>query len=105
MKKQIWHKENARKIPKYLHYLHNSGQKCLVCGSNCIELHHVKTKHNRLKDDSHIIPLCPDHHRGPEFSAHDTPAAFRARYSDEHLLQVAAVLFAEYEKYDIICQK
>jgi len=56
---------------------------CLICGSPA-ELHHART--DQIKDDYLIIPLCPDHHRGP-YSIHGDQRQFeKMEGSQLHLL-------------------
>lgn len=77
--------------------MHHSGKACIVCQSKTIELHHLKTKQLRTKDDRRVIPLCHEHHRGAEFSVHGTPTYFAQKYSMTFLLQTAANFYFEYE--------
>ena len=89
-------KEKVFKEKKYLSYMHNSGKACLVCNSSNIELHHVKTKIKTDRDDSLIVPLCPEHHRG-KFSPHGFDLkSFYECYSIEYLLEKAKEFYDQY---------
>jgi hypothetical protein len=65
---------------------------CLVCGAWPVEVHHV----GKPRNDLHVAPLCPPHHRrefGPG-AYHYSPRAFRAAHGDDQaiLARVAAML-------------
>lgn len=58
----------------YYDYLHNSGQKCAICGSNLIEIHHI-TDIKRIPDEprrvwNRVITLCPEHHKNGKDGIH-----------------------------------
>ena len=80
---------------EYLRWVH--GRPCLVCGK-AGEVHHHPYKSHPGWDDRLVVPLCPDHHRGPagiHGLAHD---GFRSTYGYD-LLQETRKLRAEYEGY------
>lgn len=55
------------------------GNKCEVCGSSQINVHHIFTRANRAVrwDVENACILCPLHHTfDSKFSAHGAPAAF-----------------------------
>jgi len=90
-------KPKAYKDKNYLSYMHNSGKTCLVCGSNNIELHHVKTKILTDRDDSRIVPLCPNHHRG-KYSPHGFDLKqFYEDYPLDYLLKESKRHYDEYK--------
>ncbi len=89
-------KPEVYKNKKYLNHMHNSGKTCVVCGKRDIELHHIKTKSNTDRDDSKIVPLCVEHHRG-KYSPHGFDSSeFYEQYSKEMLLELAEEFFNEY---------
>ena len=51
----------------YYKYLHNSNQKCVICGSNIVEIHHItdlkKLPNLPRRSWNRVVTLCPDHHR------------------------------------------
>ena len=58
----------------YYDYLHNSGQKCVVCGSSSIEIHHI-TDIKRIPYEprrvwNRVITLCPEHHKNCKDGIH-----------------------------------
>jgi hypothetical protein len=90
-------KPKAFKDKAYLAYMHNSGKKCLVCGSCNIELHHIKTKTMTDRADNRIVPLCPEHHRGT-FSPHGFNSnEFYEAHTKEFLLEEAERFYNEYQ--------
>ena len=90
-------KPKAYKNKKYLSYMHNSGKVCFVCGDCNIELHHIKDKDILGRDDSKIIPLCPEHHRG-RFSPHGADAKEFYEDHDKVILLLHAIrYFNEFE--------
>lgn len=92
-------KPQAHKEPKYTEYLHENKQPpCFVCNIQVgIQMHHVKEHSNDLRNDNEQIPLCYNHHKGTEFSAHETPTAFREAYPIELQLAYAKTLYKEYK--------
>ena len=89
-------KPKAYKNKDYLSYMHNSDKSCVICGCREIELHHIKTKTQTNRDDSKIVPLCSEHHRG-KFAPHGfDSSAFYEQYSKEQLLEWAEEFFNEY---------
>ena len=58
---------------------HQRWKSCAVCGSPAVEIHHLipKNGHSATRTElDNAIPLCEDHHKGSDFSAHGTPEAF-----------------------------
>lgn len=53
---------------------------CLICGDQA-ELHHPREGQGMAQraDDWSVVPLCADHHRGPE-GWHGDRATFRMRH-------------------------
>jgi hypothetical protein len=91
-KKTTWNKTPKRVIDiDYLIWL--AHKPCIVCGSCDVEIHHVKTKTLKQRDDDRTVPLCPEHHRG-NGSVHKNPQM----HDKELLLKVAARFRAEYEE-------
>lgn len=64
---------------------------CIVCGDPA-SLHHIRSGQgmSQRAPDLLVIPLCPLHHQNGTTmaapSVHGAPAAFRAKYGDEHAL-------------------
>jgi hypothetical protein len=59
---------------------------CVVCGSNQIELHHVKPKgfsNGGRGTVRNLIPLCPEHHRGKEGVHNDKRLMQKLQYEQE----------------------
>ena len=97
--KVFWHKpEKVYKDPEYLRWVHEN-QKCLVCGSNDIELHHCKDKSIKGRDDRYVLALCPNHHRCSELSPHGTPKLFKERYPISAQIQTAHQLYETYKEF------
>ena len=68
---------------------------CLVCGSERIEIHHVR-RFGEKRDHFKTCPLCPLHHRGAEGIHHIGKKAFERRYmSQDELLQRTEQLLQE----------
>ena len=89
-------KPTAFKDKDYLSYMHNSDKACVVCGSREIELHHIKTKTQTMRNDNEIVPLCMNHHRG-NFAPHGFDSAeFYKEYPKEFLLELAEQFYSEY---------
>lgn len=77
--------------------MHSIGNTCLVCGSHHIELHHLKDRDILGRDDSKIVCLCPEHHRG-KLSPHGFDAKkFYEEYPKEMLLKIANESFKEFK--------
>ena len=76
-------KRDGRECKERLEVLHKSPFRCAVCGGTP-EVHHVRTKGNRSKDDFRTIPLCQKHHsaQGSKYSVHGTPAEFAEHYGE-----------------------
>lgn len=67
-------KEKDNLSNDYYKYLHSSGQKCVICGCDCIEIHHI-TDIKRLKDEprrvwNRVVTLCPEHHKNGKNGIH-----------------------------------
>lgn len=91
-------KPKAFKDKEYLSYMHNSDKTCVICGSREIELHHINPADEPRRCDSHIVPLCPQHHRG-NFAPHGFDSAdFYKDYPKELLLQWAEEFYSEYKE-------
>lgn len=89
-------KPKVYKNKAYLEFLHNGENSCVVCGSREIELHHIKTKIQTDRDDSKVIPLCSEHHRG-KYSPHGfDSSSFYEQSSKELLLEWSEEFFNEY---------
>ncbi|MDX5416057.1 MAG: hypothetical protein LPK88_07025 [Alphaproteobacteria bacterium] len=58
---------------------------CVICGSRPVEVHHVICGRygQRRATDEDTIPLCYNHHRGPE-GIHTIRAEWVARYGEDH---------------------
>ncbi len=80
-------------IIDFMRYLHS--QQCVVegCCDMNIEAHHVFGR-QPYRFDNLCVPLCPDHHRGSEFSWHEgNVRKFRKEYNKERLADLANNLF------------
>jgi len=89
-------KPKPYKNKAFLEYMHNSGKSCVIYGKRYIELHHIRTKSQTNRDDSKIVPLCVEHHRG-KFAPHGFySSSFYEQYPKELLLQWAEEFFNEF---------
>jgi len=89
-------KPKAFKCKAYLEYMHNSGKHCVICGNTNIELHHIKTKTQTMRNDNEVVPLCDEHHRG-KFSPHGFDSSkFYEQYPKDLLLEWAEDFYKEY---------
>lgn len=86
----------------YYDYLHNSGQKCVVCGSSSIEIHHI-TDIKRIPDElrrvwNRVITLCPEHHKNGKHGIHIlSKDEFYSRVmSFKELMEKSLELYQEY---------
>jgi hypothetical protein len=99
--KKITHKlikPKAYKNKDYLNYMHNSGNACIICFYPNIELHHLKDRIILGRDDSKVVPLCPEHHRG-KYSPHGANSKeFYEECPKEWLLQIAEEFYEEYNE-------
>jgi hypothetical protein len=96
-------KKKARKkkdgdiiILEFMEWLHT--KRCVVhgCQNASIEAHHVLGRQPRRYDNL-CVPLCPEHHRGSEYSWHEgNVKKFRADYSREKLADMSIKLFHEW---------
>lgn len=68
-----WNKGETFNHKDYFNYLHNSNQKCVICGSPYIEIHHI-TDVARIKgkrrDHKRVVTLCKNHHKDSKFGIH-----------------------------------
>jgi len=103
LNKKIKHnriKPKAKKLPKYLKWLHNQNDiVCFVCGKqNKLEAHHVKQTSSDERDDSKILMLCGEecHRNGRILSAHGTPKKFRETFSMQQQFKYAENLHNRY---------
>lgn len=67
IKKKINRTPEREEEKSFLSWLHNSNQRCVICGNNKIEVHHI-TDIKRIKDEprrrwNRVVCLCVDHHR------------------------------------------
>ncbi len=68
----------------------------MVCQDSQIELHHIKTKVLREKNDHLVIPLCVNHHRGI-YSPHGKDVQkFNDNYSALALIEIATYIYIRY---------
>ena len=89
-------KPTVFKDKAYLSYMHNSEKTCVIyCDCN-IELHHLKDRNILGRDDSKVVPLCPEHHRG-RYSPHGADAKeFYDKNTKMWLLVVAEEFYKEF---------
>lgn len=86
----------------YYHYLHSSYQKCVVCGSSFIEIHHI-TDIKRIPDEprrvwNRVITLCPEHHKNGIGGIHilSKDEFYNRVMSFEELMEKSFDLYQEY---------
>ena len=66
-------KEDPFDKKAYFNYLHNSDQRCIICNSSNIELHHITDLKNikgARRDDKRLVILCKNHHKESKFGIH-----------------------------------
>ena len=84
---------------KYLSWLHESGQSCMICNVEIgLEAHHVKRDSTDKRSDDSCLILCWEHHHGTELSPHGTPKLFREMYPIEWQKNEANKLYNQYKK-------
>jgi len=105
LSKKVNHKRlkpKAKKLPKYLEWLHNQNDiVCFSCGKqNGLEVHHVKETSTDERDDSKVLMLCGEecHRNGMKLSPHSTPVAWRRVYPIQMQLDYASDLFRRYKQ-------
>ena len=89
----------------YYEYLHNSNQKCVICGDISIEIHHI-TDIKRLLNEprrawNRVVTLCPAHHKNSKDGIHIlSKEEFYSRVmSFEKLIENSARLYKEYLEF------
>ncbi len=67
-----------------------AGLPCVLCGTTPVELHHIREGQGAAQraQDTLVLPLCPEHHRGATGFHGLGERAFNRRYktSELHLL-------------------
>ena len=81
----------------YLQWLKDRVIPCEICGVRITEMHHIKRNSSDLKDDTKMLSLCPEHHRGSILSPHGTPNKFREVLSIFEQLQISQVYYEQYK--------
>lgn len=68
---------------------------CCICGDPA-EVHHVRTKANRKRDNMRVIPLCPEHHRtgGKGVAVHAGKKSWKTAFglADEDVLHLVSTI-------------
>lgn len=89
----------------YYNYLHNSNQKCVICGCISIEIHHItdiKTLPNEPRRVwNRVVTLCPAHHKNSKDAIHIlSKKEFYSRVmSFEKLMENSDRLYKEYLEF------
>lgn len=94
-------KEKDELSNDYYSYLHSSNQKCVVCGSNSIEIHHItdiKRIPGKRRVWNRVITLCPEHHKNSKEAIHalSKDAFYDKIMSFEKLMEHSDRLYCEY---------
>lgn len=86
----------------YYEYLHNSNQKCVVCESSLIEIHHI-TDIKRIPNEprrawNRVVTLCPTHHKNGKNGIHilSKDEFYNRVMSFEELIKKSFELYQEY---------
>ena len=89
----------------YYEYLHNSNQKCVICGDISIEIHHI-TDIKRLPIEprrywNRVVTLCPSHHKNSKDGIHilSKEEFYNKVMSFEKLIENSARLYEEYLEF------
>lgn len=85
----------------YYEYLHNSNQKCVVCGDISIEIHHItdiKRIEGKRREWNRVVTLCPYHHKNGLDGIHILPKKefYDRVMSLEELIKKSLELYQEY---------
>lgn len=85
----------------YYKYLHESNQTCIICGSNCIEIHHItdiKRIPGKRREWNRVVALCPEHHKNGKDGIHilSKEEFYDKVMSLEKLLENSDRLYQEY---------
>lgn len=85
----------------YYTYLHESNQKCVVCGNNSIEIHHItdiKRISGKRREWNRVITLCPEHHKNGKDGIHilSKDEFYDRVMSFEKLMEKSLDLYREY---------
>lgn len=94
-------KEKNELSNDYYNYLHNSNQKCVVCGSNSIEIHHItdiKRISGKRREWNRVVTLCPEHHKNNKDAIHilSKNEFYDRIMSFEKLMEYSRGLYQEY---------
>ena len=86
----------------YYDYLHNSNQKCVVCGNFSIEIHHI-TDIKRIPNEprrvwNRVVTLCPEHHKNGKDAIHflSKDMFYASVMSFEELMKKSLEAYQEY---------
>ena len=87
----------------YFNYLHNSNQKCVICGGYNIEIHHITDVHKikgDRRDHKRVVTLCKNHHKESKFGIHNMSKEdfYENVMSLESLLFHSSELLEEYKR-------
>lgn len=88
----------------YYEYLHNSNQRCVVCGDVSIEIHHItdiKRIPGKRREWNRVVTLCPNHHKNGKDGIHIlSKDEFYSRVmSFEKLMENSNRLYQEYLEF------
>lgn len=94
-------KEKDELSNDYYKYLHSSNQKCVVCGSNLIEIHHItdiKRIPGKRRSWNRVVTLCPEHHKNGKEGIHilSKDRFYDEVMSFEKLMEHSDRLYQEY---------
>lgn len=95
-------KEKSDFSNDYYKYLHNSNQKCVVCGGNCDAIHHltdIKRIPGKRREWNRVVTLCNNHH--DNYSNESIHVLSREDFYDkimslDDLLKNSKLLYLEY---------
>lgn len=89
----------------YYEYLHNSNQRCVICGDTSIEIHHI-TDIKRIPSEprrvwNRVVTLCPSHHKNGKDGIHilSKEEFYIKVMSFEELMNNSQLLYKEYLKF------
>jgi hypothetical protein len=97
-----WNNKGIQRITNdselsYIQWLRNQQLQCLICGSNEVELHHIKRSSTDKKNHKQLLPLCREHHTGSSISPHGAKKQFFEIYPFESQVIIADKLYENYE--------
>ena len=96
--------EKSELSNNYYEYLHNSNQKCIVCGDISIEIHHItdiKKIPGKRREWNRVVTLCPNHHKNGKDGIHilSKDEFYDRVMSFEELMENSDRLYQEYLEF------